>query len=102
MAAQSCVKKSQPKVNFIKAVSDEFKINEKKELQKIDEILGETYLKLQDLESKGILAKAASIKVLAEEAPGAYKDIDQVVQVSHELGIVEKVVRLVPIGVVKG
>ena len=56
----------------------------------------------QDLESKGILAKAASIKVLAEEAPGAYKDIDQVVQVSHDLGIVEKVVRLVPIGVVKG
>jgi tRNA-splicing ligase RtcB len=56
----------------------------------------------QDLESKGILTKAASIKVLAEEAPGAYKDIDQVVQVSHDLGIVEKVVRLVPIGVVKG
>ena len=56
----------------------------------------------QDLEAKGILAKAASIKVLAEEAPGAYKDIDQVVQVSHDLGIVEKVVRLVPIGVVKG
>ena len=42
------------------------------------------------------------MQVIAEEAPGAYKDIDQVVNVSHELGIVEKVVRLVPVGVVKG
>ena len=56
----------------------------------------------EDLNKKGILVKAASMKVIAEEAPGAYKDIDQVVNVSHELGIVEKVVRLVPIGVVKG
>jgi tRNA-splicing ligase RtcB len=56
----------------------------------------------EDLSKKGILVKAASIQVIAEEAPGAYKDIDQVVNVSHDLGIVEKVVRLVPIGVVKG
>ena len=56
----------------------------------------------QDLNSRGILVKAASIKVIAEEAPGAYKDIDQVVQVSHDLGIVEKILRLSPIGVVKG
>ncbi|UCC21386.1 MAG: RtcB family protein [Promethearchaeota archaeon] len=55
-----------------------------------------------NLSKQGILVKAASMKVIAEEAPGAYKDIDQVVQVSHDLGIVEKVVRLVPIGVVKG
>ena len=54
------------------------------------------------LNKHGILIKAASPKIIAEEAPGAYKDIDQVVQVSHELGIVEKVVRLVPMGVVKG
>ena len=56
----------------------------------------------EDLGSKGILVKSASMKVLAEESPGAYKDIDQVVQVSHDLGIVEKIVRLVPVGVVKG
>jgi tRNA-splicing ligase RtcB len=54
------------------------------------------------LSKQGILVRAASMKVIAEEAPGAYKDIDQVVQVSHDLGIVEKIVRLVPIGVVKG
>ena len=56
----------------------------------------------EDLSKKGILIKAASMQVIAEEAPGAYKDIDQVVNVSHNLGIVEKIVRLVPIGVVKG
>ncbi|MFX1395288.1 MAG: RtcB family protein [Promethearchaeota archaeon] len=56
----------------------------------------------ENLSKKGILIKAASIQVIAEEAPGAYKDIDQVVNVSHDLGIVEKVVRLVPMGVVKG
>ena len=56
----------------------------------------------QDLSKKGILIKAASMQVIAEEAPGAYKDIDQVVKVSHDLEIVEKVVRLVPVGVVKG
>ncbi len=56
----------------------------------------------EDLKDRGIVIKAASPKIIAEEAPGAYKDIDQVVQVSHDLGIVEKVVRLVPIGVVKG
>jgi tRNA-splicing ligase RtcB len=56
----------------------------------------------EELEGKGILVKAASMKVIAEEAPGAYKDIDEVVQVSHDLDIIEKIVRLVPIGVVKG
>ena len=56
----------------------------------------------EDLKARGIIVKAASPKIIAEEAPGAYKDIDQVVQVSHDLGIVEKIVKLVPIGVVKG
>ncbi|MFW9972749.1 MAG: RtcB family protein [Candidatus Odinarchaeota archaeon] len=54
------------------------------------------------LNKQGIIVKAASMKVIAEEAPGAYKDIDQVVQVSHDLGIIEKIARLTPIGVVKG
>ncbi|MEX2719271.1 MAG: RtcB family protein [Candidatus Sigynarchaeum springense] len=54
------------------------------------------------LQSKGIYVKAQTDTVIAEEAPGAYKSIDQVVQVSHDLGIVKKVVKLVPIGVTKG
>jgi len=56
----------------------------------------------KELASRGITVKAASDKVIAEEAPSAYKDIDQVVQVSHDLGIVKKIVRLVPVGVTKG
>ena len=61
---------------------------------------GETVQK--NLATRGILVKAARSKIIAEEAPGAYKPIDQVVQVSHDLGIVKKAVKLVPIGVTKG
>jgi tRNA-splicing ligase RtcB len=56
----------------------------------------------EELNRRGIAVKAASMKVLAEEAPLAYKNIDQVVNVSHQLGIVKKIARLVPIGVTKG
>ncbi len=54
------------------------------------------------LEGKGILIRSASNRVVAEEAPGAYKDIDEVVRVSHEAGIGNLVVKLKPMGVVKG
>src|SRR5881397_1791975 len=56
----------------------------------------------KNLESQGIVIRAASMEVLAEEAPGAYKDVDRVVEVSHQLGIGQKVVRMTPIGVAKG
>ncbi len=56
----------------------------------------------QELNARGIAVKAASMKVLAEEAPLAYKNIDEVVGVSHDLAIVKKIARLVPIGVTKG
>ncbi len=39
---------------------------------------------------------------MVEEAPQAYKDVDAVVDVSHNLGIATKVAKLVPIGVIKG
>ncbi|HME51131.1 MAG TPA: RtcB family protein [Candidatus Lokiarchaeia archaeon] len=55
-----------------------------------------------ELAQRGILVKAQTDTVIAEEAPGAYKSIDQVVQVSHDLGIVKKIVKLVPMGVTKG
>ena len=54
------------------------------------------------LEERGIVVRAASSVVLAEEADPAYKDVDKVVEVSDKLGIATRVVRLVPIGVVKG
>ena len=56
----------------------------------------------QDLERRGIELKSTSWKGVAEEASGAYKDVDEVVRVSHEAGIGKLVARVVPIGVMKG
>lgn len=54
------------------------------------------------LKERGILVRAASPMVLAEEADPAYKDIDRVAKVSNDLGIGTLAVRLVPLGVTKG
>ncbi len=54
------------------------------------------------LEKQGIYVHGASWKGIAEEAPQAYKDIDEVVKASDKAGIAKVVVRLKPIGVVKG
>jgi len=51
---------------------------------------------------KGILSKAASWKVMAEEAGEAYKNIDEVARVTEEAGISKRVCRLIPLGVIKG
>ncbi len=56
----------------------------------------------RQLQEKGIEVKATSWKGLAEEAPSVYKDIDEVVRVSHKLEIGKLVARLKPIGVMKG
>lgn len=56
----------------------------------------------KELEAQHIYVKAASWKGISEEAPGAYKNVDEVVQVSHDAGIGNLVVRLRPLGVVKG
>lgn len=55
-----------------------------------------------DLESKGIHVKANSAPVLAEEAPGAYKDVDQVVRTSDSTGIAKLVAKVIPLAVTKG
>jgi tRNA-splicing ligase RtcB len=54
------------------------------------------------LEKRGIVVRAASAMVLAEEADPAYKNVDVVADVSDRVGIATKVARLVPISVVKG
>ena len=54
------------------------------------------------LSEKGIEVKALTRDGVVEEAPQAYKDVDSIVNVSHELGIATKVAKLVPIGVIKG
>ncbi|MDP3728030.1 MAG: RtcB family protein [bacterium] len=56
----------------------------------------------KDLEKKEIFIKAASWSGISEEAPGAYKDVDEVVAVSDAAGIGKIVCQLKPMGVVKG
>ncbi|MGC9310276.1 MAG: intein-containing RctB family protein [Candidatus Aenigmatarchaeota archaeon] len=55
-----------------------------------------------ELFKEGIVAKSTSPIVLAEESPNAYKDVDEVIKAVDMAGISRKVVRVVPVGVVKG
>jgi tRNA-splicing ligase RtcB len=57
---------------------------------------------VRDLRKRGIVVKAASWRVAAEEAPLAYKDVSDVVDVCHAAGISKKVAKLEPMGVIKG
>ncbi|MDD6286454.1 RtcB family protein [uncultured Methanosphaera sp.] len=56
----------------------------------------------KQLADKGIILKANSQPVIAEEAPGAYKDIDSVVKTADKTGISKLVARMKPLGVIKG
>jgi tRNA-splicing ligase RtcB len=55
-----------------------------------------------ELAKKQVTVKAASKHGIVEEAPGAYKDVDEVIRVCHEAGLAKKVARMVPVGVIKG
>ncbi len=55
-----------------------------------------------ELEKSGIRIRAGSLPGLAEEAPQAYKDVNQVVEAVVGGGIARKVARLRPIAVIKG
>ena len=55
----------------------------------------------KELKDKDVVVKGP-IKGMLEEAPEAYKDVNEVVRVSHELGIGNLVVRLKPLAVMKG
>jgi len=54
------------------------------------------------LEAKGIIVKCYSWRGIAEEAPEAYKNIDEIVEVVHQAGLSKKVAKLVPLAVIKG
>lgn len=56
----------------------------------------------KDMEKRGIYVRTTSFSGLAEEAGGAYKDVDEVINAAHAAGISKKIVRLIPIGNVKG
>ncbi|MBN1377134.1 RtcB family protein [Candidatus Woesearchaeota archaeon] len=53
-------------------------------------------------QEKDIELKGASFKGIAEESPGAYKDIDEVIKVTKEAGLAKPVARVVPVAVIKG
>ena len=55
-----------------------------------------------DLARRGIELKSVSWRGVAEEASAAYKDVEEVVRVSHEVGLGRLVARLLPVGVMKG
>lgn len=56
----------------------------------------------RELEEQGLVIRAGSTKGLAEEAPAAYKNVSQVVEVVHGAGLARKVARLRPLAVIKG
>ncbi len=55
-----------------------------------------------ELKAHNVMLKTASKKGALEEAPEAYKDVNEVARVSHELGIGQLVARLRPLAVIKG
>jgi len=57
---------------------------------------------VQELAAKGIYIRASNVRTVVEEMPEAYKDVDRVAKVAHEVGIGRLVARLRPIGVTKG
>jgi len=57
---------------------------------------------VRNLKAKGILVKCHSFRGISEEAPLAYKDIDEVIEVVHQAGLSKKVARLIPLAVIKG
>jgi tRNA-splicing ligase RtcB len=57
---------------------------------------------LKELESKGIIVKASGRMTLVEEAPSAYKDVNEVVDVVAKAGLCKRVCRMRPLGVIKG
>jgi tRNA-splicing ligase RtcB len=56
----------------------------------------------RELEIKGILLKCWSLRGITEEAPQAYKNIEDVVETVHQAGLSKKVARLKPLAVIKG
>jgi tRNA-splicing ligase RtcB len=57
---------------------------------------------VDELAARGILIRSPSLRGVAEEAPGAYKSVEQVVDVAEKAGLARKVARLEPLVCVKG
>jgi tRNA-splicing ligase RtcB len=57
---------------------------------------------IEDLAKRGIIVRSPSFRGVAEEAPGAYKDVNGVVQTAEQAGLARRVARLVPMVCIKG
>lgn len=57
---------------------------------------------VDDLAARGILIRSPSLRGVAEEAPGAYKDIDAVVDAAESARLAKKVARMTPVICIKG
>jgi tRNA-splicing ligase RtcB len=57
---------------------------------------------VDELGDAGIIIRSPSDRGVAEEAPGAYKDVDAVVDAADAAGLARKVVRLRPLICIKG
>ncbi len=57
---------------------------------------------IEELAGRGILIRSPSARGVAEEAPGAYKDVSEVVDAAHLAGLAKKVARVEPLICIKG
>ena len=57
---------------------------------------------VKELEDMGIIVRAKTRSLLSEEAPEAYKNVDDVVRLTESAGLARPVARLRPLGVIKG
>jgi tRNA-splicing ligase RtcB len=57
---------------------------------------------VDELRQRGIIIKSPSLRGVAEEAPGAYKDVTDVVDAADRAGLARKVARLEPLVCIKG
>jgi tRNA-splicing ligase RtcB len=57
---------------------------------------------IDELGARGILIRSHSMRGVAEEAPGAYKDIEEVAEATERAGLAKRVAALRPLVCVKG
>ena len=57
---------------------------------------------VEELQERGVLIRTRSYRGVAEEAPGAYKDVNAVAEAAEHAKLARRVVRLVPLICVKG
>ena len=56
----------------------------------------------RELESRGIRIHANTPNIMSEEAPDAYKNVDEVIQLSNDAGLAKPIARMMPLAVIKG